>query len=101
MTLISKSAESSSSSGVAAQQGEIALGGLERRHGHATLDPALECAMLVESEIVNRLRPQQIYDLGQQIRNRIFRGRLSRRRRDSFAALALDQRGRDLRAVSM
>ena len=71
VTLMSKSlARSSSSACVAAQNFEIAIHviGLDRRHRHAPLDPALQRARLVKREIVGGLRAQQIDDLGQPIR---------------------------------
>ncbi len=55
--------------GVAAQHFEIPIHviGLDRRHRHAPLDPALQRARLVKREIVGGLRAQKIDDLGQPI----------------------------------
>ena len=60
---------------VAPQQFEIPIHviGLDRRHRHAPLDPALQRARLVEREIVGGLRAQKIDDLGQPILCRILR----------------------------
>jgi hypothetical protein len=54
---------------VAAQHFEIAIHvvGLDRRHRHAPLDPALQRARLVKREIMRGLRAQKIDDLGQPI----------------------------------
>ena len=57
---------------VAAQNFEIAIHviGLDRRHRHAPLDPALQRARLVKREIMGGLRAQKIDDLGQPILRR-------------------------------
>ena len=70
-------ASRSSSFGVAAQHVEIAIHvvGLDRRHRHAPLDPALQRALLVKREIMGGLRAQKIDDLGQPIRRRVLRRR--------------------------
>ena len=54
---------------VAAQHFEIPIHviGLDRRHRHAALDPALQRARLVKPEIMGRLRAQKIDDLGQPV----------------------------------
>ena len=51
--------------------------GLDRRHRHAPLDPALQRALLVEREIMRRLRAQQLDDLRQPVLRRVLAARPS------------------------
>ena len=100
VTLISKSlGELIAFVGVAKQEVEILGGGFDPRQGHPPLHAPLERPVLVEREVMDRLRAQERDNVRQQVLQRLLRARFPRLGHKDVASFACDQRLGDLRGV--
>ena len=82
--------------GVAKQEVEILGGGFDPRQGHPPLDAPLERPVLVEREVMDRLRAQESDNVRQQILQRLLRARFQPLGHKDVASFARDQRLGDL-----